>query len=245
MVSTFISTEKTECTNGVMGLLPGVAAIADKRDIAQAAGIEKKHLHYRPLHSILSYFLLDAGVISMNTFEEGRRHSAKENYSFGSYLVLEGKLSYNTVKAALTAMRMVLDGAINRIKAISLIQSVHKLGHSFWTALDENGLAKELIDNYKLSLGEILVESGLVAEMDMMCFVEFAIQEKQTIGTLLVEKSWIKKEMLQAALKMQNLARSGAISKNEACLILRSLKSCGAQYQKDPLRCRHCRRGCN
>lgn len=74
-----------------------------------------------------------------------------------------------------------------------------------------------------VKLGELLVLSGLVNEGDLMNALELGLMKEQPIGQILVESGYISKEILSAALKLQQMVTNGTLNALQASEAIRQV----------------------
>lgn len=171
----------------------------------------------------LGVLLLEAAVINQRTYENALRTSQEQCCSFGSFLVIRSIISYNILNASLQTLALVGQGKMNKSKAIALVKYVYETGMSVWEALSQAGISADTIASCQLSLGELLTQAGLVTELDRTALVEFSISENKMLGELVVNQGLASSQVLQGALVLQKLAKMGAISRSEACQVLKQI----------------------
>lgn len=181
--------------------------------------------------SEIGLFLVDASIITRAIYEDILQKSAQEKCQFGTYLVIKKLLSYNLLNSCLQAMVLVSQEKLSRLEAVAVARHVFVSGTSFWQALTEAGLDERTVSGGKLSLGEILTQSGFITEVDRVALVERSLAEQKLLGELLVDAGLISRQVLESALILQGMAKSGAIAGKEASDLLKETGKSGCDLK--------------
>ena len=91
------------------------------------------------------------------------------------------------------------------------------------------------MDKISKRLGEILIESNLVSEQQLLAALSIQENSKKTLGEILVEQGYIAKEKLEAALAKQQGSKLGEILINAKAINFEQLQR-ALDIQKAELR---------
>jgi hypothetical protein len=176
-----------------------------------------------PVHrkSDLGDLLVDSDWLHRGHCENALQEAETERMLFGRYLVLKGVVTNTLLNAALEALVYVREESLTREQVIAILKQARILQADFETAAKSLGINQHLLGDRKLALGDILTKGGVITDVDRLEAVERALAEQQMLGSILIGSGLLSQDALDSALSVQSLARSGVMSRNEACDVLR------------------------
>lgn len=181
--------------------------------------------------SELGLLLVDAALITQKIYDDAISICSDQNLTMGEYLVLKKLVPTAIVNGALQTAVLVAQYKISRTDSVLILQKV-KAGCSYWDALSQVSSDSRTVRSGRLSLGEVLTQGGFISESERIVAVERAMNERQMLGELLVKSGVISNETLQSALQVQAIARSGAVTEEEAIEVLRSSSKGGVSIKE-------------
>ncbi len=211
------------------GSLNGATAIkalgrAHRKDITLEDAL--RELGWAPpqpkLESELGILLVHSGLITKAIYEDALKSIAEQQSTIGEYLVLRNVLSHSLINAALQIIVLIAQEKITQKEGAALLKQFCSTGGSFWDALSAAGFDSKALRTGRLSLGEVLTQGGFISEAERISSVEKALAEKMMLGELLVQSGMISSRVLESALQVQEIARTGAVSESEAVEVLKS-----------------------
>jgi hypothetical protein len=177
--------------------------------------------------------LFDAGAISNTARLTLIQSMCNSSFSLCDFLANQCQLSPRVINASLQSLSLLMQNQINKLQAIDIVSGVFSGRLSLWEALAKAGLDKHLVSRCKLSLGELLIEAGIVSESERAELVEHALFEGKRLGELVLDHKLTSSRVVEAALGLQKLAITGSINKAEACQILNAIKVDGSGVLAD------------
>jgi hypothetical protein len=174
----------------------------------------------------LGELVIGAELVTQAQLNEALRTSQETGLPLGRVLVLTQALNDELLSAALTAQVLVRDGKISRDQAIQGLKSAKRRRVTIEVSLMDHGFYRPPV-RQSVKLGELLVLSGLVNEGDLMNALELGLIREQPIGQVLVESGYITKEILSAALKLQQMVTNGTLNALQASEAIRQVATRG------------------
>ncbi|HEY9733434.1 MAG TPA: hypothetical protein V6C89_16060 [Drouetiella sp.] len=174
----------------------------------------------------LGELVIGAELVTQAQLNEALRTSQETGLPLGRVLVLTQALNDEMLSAALTAQVLVRDGKISRDQAIQGLKSAKRRRVTIEVSLMDHGFYRPPV-RQSVKLGELLVLSGLVNEGDLMNALELGLIREQPIGQVLVESGYITKEILSAALKLQQMVTNGTLNALQASEAIRQVATRG------------------
>jgi hypothetical protein len=159
----------------------------------------------------LGQLLVDSGMINLGQRNEALQTAFAAGLPIGRVLVLKSVLSPLSVYAALSAQVMIRADNITRDQAIDALKTVRISKCTFEMALKSAGYAKPKVAN-KIMLGELLIISDQITEVDFLTALESSLCNDHPLGTVLIESGLITKEKLDRTLEIQKKVTEGKMS---------------------------------
>ncbi len=172
--------------------------------------------------SELGLLLLESELINQAMYDGLVRTANNQQITLGEQFVLQNVLSHSLINAALQSIVLISQDKITRKDAVLILKKVCADGASFWDALGAVGLDSRTVRSGRLTLGEVLTQGGFISEAERIASVEKALAQKQMLGELLVQSGMITIRVLNSALEVQEIARTGALTETEAVEALKT-----------------------
>ena len=155
----------------------------------------------------LGELLLAAGLITPDEFAKALQRSQSTGLPLGRILVLNGSVSDTILTTALEIQVRIRDQMLTRAEAIDCLKAASTIGTTDETAEIANQVEAALKKPRRkgMRLGELFVLAGILAEADVMNALELGLVNDQPMGQILVNQGFITPELLEAALKVQEL----------------------------------------
>lgn len=153
----------------------------------------------------LGDFMAESGCLSREQIKRSLRLSKETGLPLGRVIVNSGAASSEIVKQALLAQRRVRSEYVKRDDAVEMIHS----SRSFFTSIGR--IANDVSGDHS-RLGYLLFTAGCIDEAQLSAALSNAQIRKQRLGEALLEMDSINTNLLEFALEIQNLLRSGIFS---------------------------------
>ncbi|MBK9143123.1 MAG: hypothetical protein IPM23_11545 [Candidatus Melainabacteria bacterium] len=186
---------------------------------------------YHTFTQNLGKLLVDAGVVDGKQLEVALGACHSSGLPLARVLVLQGSLSEFVAYAALTAQTLLRDNKIARDQAVGALRLTSMHGDSIEDYLEFGGLRK-IRPDHVLRLGEMLVLSELVTELDLLSAVETGLMEAQPIGHILMNTNDISPLVVDAGLKLQDMIRENKVAPIQAVEILKRVAASGMPVEQ-------------
>jgi signal transduction histidine kinase len=172
--------------------------------------------HYQ-LTCKLGELLLAAGCLNERQLADALEVCVASGLPLAKILVMRQVVSDNVSYAALTAQVLIREQTINLQQAVALIATVAG-GASIITALSGHMASK-------VRLGELLLVSGFITDMQLLIAVEKALTMDSKIGEVLIGEELLDRKDLENALKIQDQINTRKISLPEGIEQLKKSKA--------------------
>lgn len=170
----------------------------------------------------LGELLTEAGLVDPDELSATMERSVNTGMPLGRMLVLNKVMSSELLQKALDIQVRLRDEIITREEALEQLRVAAGLDGSAGEAAPAPEKKKPVV-----RLGELLVMSGILTEADVMDALEWGLANQQPIGNVLVNQEMISKELLDAALFIQDAVREGKVNELQACECLSEVFSQG------------------
>ncbi|PWT99063.1 MAG: hypothetical protein C5B53_05870 [Candidatus Melainabacteria bacterium] len=181
----------------------------------------------------LGELLLEANIIDGDQFGKALQRSLATGLPLGRILVLNGAISETLLTTALEIQVRVRDDMLTRQEAIDYLkvtanQSLEE-GISPERTLKIQALLKAPRKT-GIRLGELLVLARVLGETDVMNALELGLVNDQPIGQILVAQGFVSPDLLDSALRLQELVDSGHLDGTEAAERLSKIHEEGVTF---------------
>jgi len=171
--------------------------------------------HYE-LTCKLGELLIAAGCLSEGQLADALEVCVASGIPLAKILVMRQVVSDNVSYAALTAQVLIREQRLSLQQAVALLAKVAR-GASIITAL-----AGHL--SSKVRLGELLLVSGFITDMQLLTAVEKALTLDCKIGEILIADGLLQRQDLETALKVQEAINTKKTSLPEGIELLKKSK---------------------
>jgi hypothetical protein len=174
----------------------------------QELGLHSEHLEFT---AKLGQLLVDSGMVSVAQRNEALQTALAAGLPIGRVLVLKRALSNLSAYAALSAQVMIRAASITREQAVEALKTFRTESCTFEAALMNAGYIQSNVSN-KVMLGELLIISNQISEVDFLTALEKSLSNDLPLGTVLLESGLITKEKLDRTLDVQSKVTEGKIT---------------------------------
>jgi hypothetical protein len=196
-------------------------------DALQKLGVTNRKGDEKLLHSKLATLLLDAGVVSKEQVEEAMKVGYETGTPVGRMLVLSGVINHSVLARALEIQVMLRENKMSHGQAVELLKAESLRILPVDQTAEQRGLSKQDA-NKRVRLGELLMLSGVLTEGDMLNVLELGLTTPKPLGDILKDTGLIKQDVLDMALKLQDMISKGLLDIRAAAAALQEMVSTGA-----------------
>ncbi len=182
---------------------------------------------YYHFYHTLGRLLLDAGCVTREELVTALEVCFASGLQLGRVLTLRKVISRVVAYAAVSAQILMREGKMTRVEALAYIKLADSTDFSIQTWQEQGGTGS--CDREKLRLGQLLVRTGLVSELDLLSAVERSLLEEKQIGQILLGLGLISEEILQTALQLQSRLNAGELPAAEAIQLLKNAAAQGGE----------------
>jgi hypothetical protein len=211
-------------------LLPAETAIKALKDVkekglsfAEALGEYGLRIEHLEFTNKLGQLLVDAEFATSDQRHEALQVALGTGLPLGRVLVFKQILSNASAYAALSAQVLIRGNKITREQAIDALKQSNSGHYNFEQALNNAGFGN-LFGVQKVMLGQLLVASNLISEIDFLMGLEKSLSDERPLGKVLVELQMLSPIQLERALKLQGKVSENLISVDEAAVFLQQGK---------------------
>jgi signal transduction histidine kinase len=165
----------------------------------------------------LGELLLEAGCITEAQLSAGYEVCFASGLALTRVLVLRSALPEVLAYTALSAQLLIRDGTLPYSQAVDFVRQAANV-----TDLSKQTSAINIKNKVRLRLGELLVSSGAVNELDLISAVERCLVSEIQVGQALLQMEAITAPVLQIALEAQARLNAGLIDPNQAIQLVRT-----------------------
>jgi len=174
----------------------------------------------------LGRLFIDAGVITSQQLDEAMETSLLSGLPLVRVLVLHQSLTEMVAYAGLTAFLLVKEKKIGRDQAVGALKLACMHNEQIEEILEFGGLKRYRSENL-VRLGELLVLSELISELDLLSCVERTLSEAKPLGQILVDEGICSEQMVSYALRAQKYIQDGTVDPVRAGQMLRECSLTG------------------
>ncbi|HEY9787713.1 MAG TPA: ATP-binding protein [Candidatus Obscuribacterales bacterium] len=179
---------------------------------------------YQQVTNRLGQLLYKAGIVAEPALNAAIDASYASGLPLGRVLVLRKVIPESVAYAALTAQVLIREGKITQAQAIEALQASIHTRKTLEETLENEGILPRK-QKKTVRLGELLIVSGLVSEIDLLSAVEKGMLEEKPIGQVLLSLNLIDPPMLDRALSLQNMVNAQQLNPFEAATMLQDFKN--------------------
>ena len=176
-------------------------------DALNKAGYERS---FKSL-SRLGNLLVEAEIITQAQLDDTQEMSYETGIPLGRMLCLNGVISEQRLSLALELQRRMRDQEISKEEAVDILAN----RKTKFAATDHPRLAVESMNTTekkslrRVKLGEMLLLSGLITELDVMNALEHSLTQSKPMGEVLAEHGLVPKSLIDLAAELQASVNNG------------------------------------
>jgi len=199
-------------------------------DALNKAGYERK----LQSSSRLGTLLVESEIITPLQLDETQEMSYETGIPLGRMLCLNGIISEQRLALALELQRRLRDQEITHEEAVDILANRKSKNAAL---VDTPKLTVEKMDNNerkslkKVKLGEMLLLSGLITELDVMNALEHSLTQNKPMGAVLSEHGLVPQSLIDLAAELQTAVNAGDLPLAAAADSLNYVAKTGSKPQ--------------
>ncbi len=184
--------------------------------VARTASQPLDHEHFSDLETIL----FESKIVTSAAIREARSYSAEKNLPLGSTLYTQCHVRFSQLNWVFECLHFMERGWLTRNDAVRVMSAIQCDQIDLRNALAQQGFAVSTMLP-AIRLGDLLLQSKLIGESDLLAKLEESISNKRLLGSLLLESRLIEQDRLIDALIVQNFCAKDLVDNHTASKILR------------------------
>lgn len=172
--------------------------------------------------ALLGELLIECGVLTEIQLESYLRQQSKVNMPLGRMLVSAGLITEAFLDTTLSVQTMIRQGKFERSEAKAVLREARNRQMQSSILPKSKSFYVQPAKNVP-KVGELLVLTGQITEGRLMEVLEMSINERKSIGELLVEKRYLTKAQLENILLIQANLADGTIKLGQLKTVLARL----------------------
>lgn len=199
-------------------------------DALNKAGFERK----LQSSSRLGTLLVEGEIITQAQLDDTQEMSYETGIPLGRMLCLNGIISEQRLALALELQRRLRDQEITHEEAVDILANRKSKNAAI---VDHPKLSVEKIDITerkalkKVKLGEMLLLSGLITELDVMNALEHSLTQNKPMGAVLSEHGLVPQSLIDLAAELQTAVNAGDLPLAAAADSLNYVAKTGSKPQ--------------
>ncbi|HNH75341.1 MAG TPA: hypothetical protein PLF23_16260, partial [Candidatus Obscuribacter sp.] len=151
--------------------------------------------------------LVDAQIVSSAEMTEAVQVSKRLNVPIGRVLTMSGCVREDVLEASLQVQRLLRDGNLSIEGAYETLKRVHEHRIELAEALTSEAQNMLMLDSAE-SLGELLLDSNIISEEDLVKAMQASFDNGVPLGSTLVLQGLLSPSLFPSILSVQkNIAR--------------------------------------
>ena len=168
----------------------------------------------------LGELLRESRIITEFQLKNALETATKSQTPLGRVLVVNKIVSESVIWSALNAQVLLRDSRITRAQAIAALRAAHRRHNAQTPTSDASRVEPP---SRKIKLGDMLVLSGLLTDDQLREALEASLLNESPVGEVLVQKGFLSKRVMDAALKIQDMVTNDVVAPQAAGMILKSV----------------------
>lgn len=168
----------------------------------------------------LGKLLVNAGVISEESHQAAKAKSKETGLPLGRVLLLRQEIEPAILDQALTLLLMVTKAQIDDTQAQKLLREVRRSQSEVHDAVSALRMKTIIARPLRPHLGRLLARAKAISEVETVVAVERALNERRLLGEILVNSGLIAPNTLEDALKVQTFVERGLLTLQDASKLL-------------------------
>lgn len=182
---------------------------------------------FKTSFSELGKFFMAAGIISEDFLWTAHTESKQAGAPIGAWLAESETISPKFMADALKIMVLSRENRLSKPEAILLLQKIYNEHLSLEAGAKALGLFG-ILEEKRLRLAELLVESNIINSATALEAIELSIEKHRMLGEILVEEGLITGNVLDAALHLQEMVNLNILACSLAAELLATVQKLGA-----------------
>jgi len=166
--------------------------------------------------------LINAGMLTSEVMNNRAETSKLLGQPLGQTLIQEGDVTRYQLMCVVQLQSLISDGALSLDLAVSAMKLVHEDECFLEDALKDLGFVEEE-RLWKTRLGDLLVEAGIINEVQLKCALDTAFRDCTPLGQTFLRAGFVAPAIIGKTLELQKRIRSKEIAREDAVKELRSL----------------------
>lgn len=151
--------------------------------------------------------LVEASIVSSAEMTEAVQVSKRLGVPIGRVLTMSGCVREDVMESALHIQKLMRDGNLSYDGGLETIKRVHEMRIELSEALSNETLKMGLLDSAE-NLGELLLDSNIISEEDLVKAMQTSFDDGVPLGTTLVLQGLLSPSLFPSILSVQkNIAR--------------------------------------
>lgn len=151
--------------------------------------------------------LVEASIVSSAEMTEAVQVSKRLGVPIGRVLAMSGCVREDVMEAALHIQKLMRDGNLSYDGGLETIKRVHEMRIALSEALSNETLKMGLLDSAE-NLGELLLDTNIISEEDLVKAMQTSFDDGVPLGTTLVLQGLLSPSLFPSILSVQkNIAR--------------------------------------
>lgn len=161
--------------------------------------------------SRLGTLLVEAEIINQTQLDDTQEMSYETGIPLGRMLCLNGIISEQRLALALELQRKLRDQEITKEDAVEILanRKAKNVGTEHPKLVVEKMEGGERKALKKVKLGEMLLLSGLITELDVMNALEHSLTQSKPMGEVLAEHGLVPQSLIELAAELQEAVNAG------------------------------------
>ncbi|CAN5541050.1 hypothetical protein BH10CYA1_BH10CYA1_18560 [soil metagenome] len=173
-------------------------------------------------YSKLGTLLVDAKLISKTQLDEAQKTSYQTGMQLGKMLCFNGAITEAMLSAALELQSKLRNQLINKDQALAELSTMfaQQVMANAQMQLKESANDEPLKNahvEHKIKLGEFLLMSGVITEIDVMDALELSLSQNKTMTEVFVETAVVPSSLIGIAMELQTAVNLGHVTIESAC----------------------------
>jgi len=170
----------------------------------------------------LGELLVESGIINETELQDSLRRAQQSGLPLGRILSLTKKINDSLLCSCLNAQILLRDGKISREQAVQGLKSAQTRQTSLEDVLSDRGDYRPA-PKAKIKLGEMFVLAGILDEEAIMEAIEIGLVKNEPVGQVLVNSDQASINLLDHALKLQEMVNNGKLTPLNTADVLRQV----------------------
>lgn len=175
-----------------------------------------------PTHNRLGELLMAAALASRPQVEECMVASQETGLPLGMVLLSRGVITRAALNSALSAQRLIRDGAVERDHVLYALKLARLRSMSLEQSLRENASIE--VPPHGFGFGELFVMAGVISESQLLTAKEIEITYDRPMEQVFVELGYASVPCTKAATHILDMIQQGLLFEDQAAQIVKRIQ---------------------